>query len=167
MSAETPANGPDLRGFLEAAGRSLSEAQGELVGEALRPTAVAISEAQLEVKAAVAQGPDGTLSLQTLSVEEVKRSGVDASLLSTLRISYVAVPSEAAGLPAVQTPADISETVRARPDIAALDRILGGLVVDPIFVPDRSRWLVAVRDPEGRLVRELILPDQPEEGDDA
>ncbi len=167
MVPEGPTNGPDLRGFLEAAGRSLSEAQGELVGEALRPTALAISEADLEIKAAVAQGTGGTLVLQTLSVEEVKRGGVDASLLSTLRLSYVAVASEAAGAPAQRSSVDISETVRARPDIAALDRILGGLKVDPVFVPDRRRWLVAVRDAEGRLVRELILHDEPEEGSDA
>ncbi len=158
-------NGPDLRGFIEAAGRSLSDAQGELVGDALRTPALAISEAELEVRAAVAQGADGKLSLQTLSAEEVRRGGVNASLLSTLRVNYVAVASEAVAPPAVRNPVDIVKGVRERQDIVTLDRILGGLDVDPVFVPDRSRWLVAVRDPQGRLVRELVLPD--EEGGDA
>jgi hypothetical protein len=93
-----------------------------------------------------------TLSFQTLSGEEVKRRGVETSLLSPLRRSNVAVPSETVGDPATQTPVDISETVRARPGIAALDQILGGLLGDPVFVPYRGRWLVAVRDPEGPLV---------------
>ena len=44
----------DLGGFLEAAGRSLVDAQGSLTGDLVDlPPAVAISEAELELKAAV------------------------------------------------------------------------------------------------------------------
>lgn len=164
--SQDPDNGPDLRGFLEAAGRSLSEAQGELVGEAIRTPALAISNAELEVKAAVAQKADGTLSLQTVSVEDLRRGGIDASLLSLLRVSYVAMASEAASPPPVRNPVDIVKDIRQRPDIASLENILGPLDVDPVFVPDRGRWLVAVRDPTGRLVREVTLSDEPEEGSD-
>lgn len=151
---------PGLQGFLEAAGRSLSGAQGQLVGEALETPALAISDAELEVKAAVAQGADGSLSLQTFSAAEVRRGGVNASLLSTLRVSYVAVASEASAPPAVRNPVEVAEGVREMPDIVALGRILGRLEVDPVFVADRGRWLVSVRDAQGRLVRELILPDE-------
>src|SRR3954463_13722256 len=86
-----PATEADLRDFIEAAGKSLSEAQGALSGDSgLRTAGLAISEAQLEVKAAVTQRPGGKLALQTLSMETL-RSGIEPALVSTLNIRYVAV----------------------------------------------------------------------------
>ena len=154
----------DLRGFLEAAGKSLSEAQGTLTGEAMpAPSTLAISDVELEVKATFTQQAGGKLALQTLSMESL-RSGIEPGLVSTVRIRYVAVASEVAKGPVrpvgpKRPPADIIKTVKARADIAALTRILGKLEILPAFVPERQRWLVVVRDQEGGVLRELIVPD--------
>ena len=60
-------NGADLKGFLEAAGRSLADAQGALAGDVADiPAAVAISEAELEVKATM-EGAQGSVVLQPVT----------------------------------------------------------------------------------------------------
>ncbi|MEY2560926.1 MAG: hypothetical protein QOG51_1341 [Verrucomicrobiota bacterium] len=164
-----PAREADLRGFLEAAGKSLTEAQGTLTGDSiLTPSALAISEAELEVKAAVTQQAGGKLALQTLSMESL-RSGIDPGLVSTVHIRYVAVAADATKEPGStggpkRVPEEITKTVAARADIAALSKILGKLNIAPVFVPETRRWMVVARDQEGRVLRELIVPDDPDAG---
>jgi len=161
MSATPPSASADLRGFLESAGRSLSDAQAALAGEALpRRPALAISDADLQVKAAVEQTAQGTLSLQTLTAADVRRGGIDPGLVSTVRIRYVAVASEAPTARATRSPDDVITEVRKQPQIATLERILGHLDIDAVFVTERQRWLVTARDPSGRLVREMVVPDR-------
>jgi hypothetical protein len=159
----------DLRGFLEAAGKSLTEAQGTLTGDSiLTPSALAISEAELEVKAAVTQQAGGKLALQTLSMESL-RTGIDPGLVSTVHIRYVAVAAEATKGPGTpggpkRVSEEITKLVTARADIAALTKIVGKLVIVPVFVPETRRWLVVARDQAGRVLRELILADDPDPG---
>ena len=154
---------PELRGFLEAAGRSLADAQGALTGEVLvqRP-ALAISDAELDVKAALGTNPDGTVSLQTLSATDLRRGGIDPALLSSVRVRYVAVAGDlaVAGAGPTRTPDEVIDTVRGRPDLERLREILGDVRLEAEFVPESRRWLVTARDPDGRLVRELVLPDE-------
>ena len=161
-----------MRGFLEAAGKSLTEAQGTLTGESiLAPSALAISEAELEVKAAFTQQAGGKLALQTLSMESL-RSGIEPGLVSTVHIRYVAVAADAAKGPVItggpkRVPEEITKLVAVRADIAALSKILGKLVITPVFVPETRRWLVMARDQEGRVLRELVVPDDPDAGSPA
>jgi hypothetical protein len=150
--------GADLTGFLEAAGRSLADAQGALSGEVVDvPTAVAISEAELEVKATVDRSAAGVI-LQPVSTAAALKGGITPGVLSTLRIRYVAVTEDTVAAPSRDAGTVIGE-VQKREDVAALDRILGGLRFEAVFVPTSRRWLVTARDPEDRLVREVVVPD--------
>jgi hypothetical protein len=154
--------GTDLTGFLEAAGRSLADAQGALSGELVDvPTAVAISEAELEVKATVDRGAGGVV-LEPVSTETALKGGITPGVLSTLRIRYVAVTEDTVSPPSqrpTRDPGSVIGEVQKREDVAALDKILGGLQFQAVFVPATKRWLVTARDPEDRLVREVVVPD--------
>jgi hypothetical protein len=152
----------DLTGFLEAAGRSLADAQGALSGELVDlPTAVAISEAELEVKATVDRTAAGVV-LQPVSTAAVLKGGITPGVLSTLRIRYVALTEDTVAPPSQrpsQDGATVIGVVQKREDVVALDKILGGLRFEAVFVPLTRRWLVTARDPEDRLVREVVVPD--------
>jgi len=154
----------DLTGFLEAAGRSLADAQGALAGEVVDvPTAVAISEAELEVRATLQRGAEGAIALQPISSADVAKGGIEPGLLSTVRIRYVAVAEDTVVAPSarpVKTADDVIAEVKGRPDVAKLDEILGGLTFDTVFVPVSRRWLVTAKDPQDRLVREVVVPDE-------
>ena len=154
--------GADLTGFLEAAGRSLADAQGALSGELVDlPTAVAISEAELEVKATVDRSAAGVL-LQPVSTAAVLKGGITPGVLSTLRIRYVAVTEDTVAPPSQRPSRDAGSVigeVQKREDVVALDQILGGLRFEAVFVPATRRWLVTARDPEARLVREVVVRD--------
>jgi hypothetical protein len=157
------ANEADLGGFLEAAGKSLADAQGALAGELVDlPPSVAIAEAELEVKAAVQRRADGTVVVETISTQDMRSGAITPGLLSTIRIQYVAVAADTLLPPSQQpsrTPKDVIDEVRGRDDVAAIDKILGGLTFEAIPVPGR-RWLVTARDAEQRLVREVLLKDE-------
>jgi hypothetical protein len=158
-------DGADLGGFLEAAGRSLADAQGTLAdGVADIPAAIAIAEAELEVKAAVTRRTDGTLQLETLSAQDMRSGTITPGLLSTVRVQYVAVAADTLVAPSQQptrTPNDVIDDVRVRDDVTVLDRILGGLVFDAVYVPSGRRWVVTAKDEEQRIVREVLVPDEP------
>lgn len=153
----------ELGGFLEAAGKSLADAQGALAGELVDlPPAVAIAEAELELKAAVQRRADGTVVVETISAQDMRSGTITPGLLSTIRIQYVAVAADTVAPPSQQptrTPRDVIDEVRKRDDVAALDRILGGLRFEAIHVPGR-RWLVTAKDPDERLVREILVKDE-------
>jgi hypothetical protein len=153
----------ELRGFLEAAGKSFTDAQGALAGDAVDlPPAVAIAEAELELKAAVQRRTDGTVVLETISTQDMRSGAITPGLLSTIRVQYVAVAADTVTAPSQQptrTPKDVIDDVREREDVAVLDRILGGLQFEAVFVPGK-RWLVTARDADRRLVREVLVPDE-------
>jgi hypothetical protein len=58
-----------------------------------------------------------------------------------------------------KSPDKVVDEVRSREDIARLDKILGGLTYEAIFVPTTRRWLVTATDPDDRLVRHVVVPD--------
>jgi hypothetical protein len=154
----------DLGGFLEAAGKSFVEAQGALSGDVADiPPAVAIAEAELELKAALERRADGTVTLETISTQDMRSGAITPGLLSTIRVQYVAVPADTLGAPSeqpVKTPKDVIDGVRGREDVAVLDKILGGLLYEVAYLPGRRRWLVTATDAEQRVVREIIVPDE-------
>ena len=153
----------ELGGFLEAAGKSFTDAQGALSGELVDlPPAVAIAEAELELMAAVQRRGDGSVVLETISTQDMRSGAITPGLLSTIRVQYVAVAADTLAPPSQQptrTPKDVIDDVRKREDVAVLDRILGGLRYEAVFVSGK-RWLVTARDEEDRLVREVVLPDE-------
>jgi hypothetical protein len=158
-----PSEPPDLKAFLEAAGRSLADAQGSLVGGAADiPAMVAISDAELEVKALVETRTDGKLALKPVSSQEALTGKIDPGALSTVKIRYVAVTDDTLSGPA-QRPTRSADSVIAevkrREDVASLGRILGTLKFEATFVPARRRWIVTATDPAGRVVREVLIAD--------
>ncbi len=164
MATNVPGN---LRDFLEAAGQSLSQAQGAIGnGQSEIATNIVIASAELEVKAAVESDEVGNLSLKTLSAEDVRSGNVDPGVLSTLRVSFVAAaPDELQSRTAPKRALDdVVQSVTKREDVARLGEILGGLNVKAAFVPEQRRWLVTAHDNKNRLVREVVVPDELTEG---
>ena len=152
----------DLRQFLETAGRSLADAQGALAGEVVDiPTAVAISEAELEVKATLDR-KDGSVILQPVTGDAARQGGISPGVVSTVRIRYVAVAEDTLAAPSErpsQTPEKVVDEVRSREDVARLDKIMGGLTYEAVFVPSTKRWVVTATDQENRPVRHVLVPD--------
>ncbi len=147
--------------FLAAAGNSLSAAQGSLTEGLDLTTNLVVSEAQLEVKAALSADSKGRLAVQTISAKDISQGGLDPGLVSTMQINFVATAGEpqAEVTKPKRSPADVVKEVSKHSDVAAMEKILGDLTYDATFVSDKERWLVTVRDPKGRLVRESVLPD--------
>lgn len=153
---------PELGQFLQAAGRSLGDAQGGLVDGAALPTNVAISEVDLEVKTAFTRSSDGALLLQTISASDMREGDIAPELVSTVRARLVTIADDtaAAGQPQ-RSATDVEAEVRDRPDVTRLADILGRVDVQAVFVAEARRWLVRAEDDQGRILREVILPDTP------
>ncbi|MBL8156546.1 MAG: hypothetical protein JNM70_20370 [Anaerolineae bacterium] len=154
-------NQADLQAFLEAAGRSLTEAQGSLGSGVQLVSDMVMSEAQLEVKAAVTTDAAGKVTLQPIAAADLAVGKINADALSTVRVSFVATASESLKPTASpkRKPADVIQAVRERVDIQRLVPILGDLTIEPMYIPASQRWLITARDAKGRIVRETIEPD--------
>ncbi len=148
-----------LNSFLAAAGQSLSDAQASLTEGLGLSANLVLSEAQLEVKAAVSADEKRGMALKTISARDISQGGIDPRLVSTLNFNFVATAGEAAPSGPNRTAAEVVGQVKNRSDVVALEKILGAFNYEATFVSDTKRWLVTVRDPQGRLVRESILPD--------
>ena len=152
-----PASEADLKAFLEMAGRSLADAQGTLGGT---KTDLVMANAELEAKVALRTDSTGKLSVQPISAQDLRTTQLNAAAVSTLRISFVATaPDPAAAPKPTRRPADVIDEIRVRPDIKALETILGPLTITSTYVPETARWMVTASDAKGRLVREFIVPD--------
>jgi hypothetical protein len=153
---------PPLGQVVAAAGAALSDAQRELLGEGFAAQ-MAVSEVELEVKAAFGRDGRGELTMTPISAADLAKGTIAPGLVSTVKVRYTAVAADEA--PTAEAPAKSSpqviDQVRAREDVARLDRILGGLDLQATFVPEVRRWLVSARDPEGRVVRQLVVEDRP------
>ncbi len=171
MSTDPPRNGAELGAFLDTVGRSFSEAQDAL-GEGLDlPTSFVIADAELEIKAAVSVDAAGRTIVQTLSARELYEGAIDPGVLSTVRVGFTVTPREVLPKEPLQAeqpnrePEEVIKDLRSRTDVAALAKILGDLEIQATYVPEEKRWLVVARDPSGRLVRQVVLPDERKEGD--
>ncbi|MDP3879366.1 MAG: hypothetical protein Q8Q07_03550 [Dehalococcoidales bacterium] len=165
----------ELGDFLEAAGRSLAEAQVSLVPDLNVPVNMMLSNADLEVKVAVSKNAVGRLTVRTIPIEDILRGDIDAGTLSTIRVTYVATLGESMVVAAQtaapsaeptkapeKTPVQVIEEIRRRPAITKLEQRSGTLDIKPSFVPEQNRWLVTLRSKDGKVVREMIVPDEPE-----
>ena len=155
----------ELGDFLEAAGKSLGDAQNVLLSGLNLSTNIILNNADIEVKVLV-DSADGKINIRPVSAEDLRIGSIDPGLLSTLRISYVSTvedtieetPSPAA-VESVKEPAQLIEQVMNRKDIQKLAATRGELQVKPTFVAERKRWLVSVEDISGKVLREIVLPD--------
>ena len=159
-----PETGADLGGFLEAAGQSLVDAQGSLAGEIVDiPAAVAISEESWRSRPRWFAGPTAWWRSDDLDPGHAGRehhagAALDSARASTSRWRDTVGPWVGA--------ADEEAEGRDRRGRAAartspsLDKILGGLVFEAIYVSWGRRWLVTAKDAEQRLVREVVVPDE-------
>jgi hypothetical protein len=151
-----PASEADLKTFLEMAGRSLADAQGTLGVK----TDLVMANAELEARVALRADSAGRLSVQPISAQDLRTTALNAAAVSTLRVSFVATAPDHTGSPKpTRKPADVAGEIRARPDIKALENILGPLTIQPTYVPETARWMVTATDAKGRLVRESIVAD--------
>ena len=148
-----------LDSFLAAAGQSLTDAQGSLTEGLGLSANLVLSQAQLEVKAAVSADDERGMALKTISAKDISQGGIDPRLVSSLNFNFVATAGEAAPRGPSRTPAEVVDEVKNRSAVVAMEKILGNFNYEATFVSDKKRWLVTVRDPEGRLVRESVLPD--------
>lgn len=158
---DPPLTSVELGGLAEAAGRSLSEVQGVLMGaEPDLAPAVAISEAELELKVAVST-VEGRLRLEPIGSAQARDGAVSPGALSSVRLRFVALPASAAAAaeaPA-RTPDEVVKEVAELPGIAGLARIFPDLALEARFVPSERRWIVAAREPGLGVLREVIAPD--------
>jgi hypothetical protein len=163
-ATSSPGNEVDLQAFLESAGRSLVGAQGALGAEINLQTDLVIANAELEAKVTLKIDSTGRLAVQPISSQQLQQTNLSAAGISTLRVNFVATAGETPpGTPVtrpVRKPAEVIDEVRQRPDVVNLQNILGELRIESTFVPQTRRWMVTARDPKGRLVREVILPDE-------
>ncbi|HBY60854.1 MAG TPA: hypothetical protein DEH78_13610, partial [Solibacterales bacterium] len=122
-------------------------------------TAVSISEAEIEVKMLFSD--EGSAAIQPVRAGQSRLNELNPGILSTLRARLVAVPDEELKPPA-RKPSEIVDSIRKRADIARLATIVGGVEVDPQFIPSANKWLVDVRDSNGKVLRSLQLSDEAE-----
>lgn len=158
-------NEAELSSFIAAAGDSFTSAQGRLGTGLDMQTGLVLSNAEIEVKVGVKTDAQGKLNIQTISAQDIRQSGLNADALSTLKVSFVATATEAQPSPLratgpVRTKEDVIGELSKQPVLAALDKILGGLQYNAVFIPESERWLVTALDPNQRVVREAILPDK-------
>lgn len=175
-------NEAELAAFLELAGRSLAEAQGALGTAAELRTEMVLASAELEAKVALRTDSSGRLAVQPISAADLRLAQFNAAGVSTLRVSFVATagavqdgaPQSSGGgttggstsgggarpgAGPIRTPDEIADGVRRRPDVAALENILGPFSFETTYVDSARRWIVVARDPRGRVVRETMEPD--------
>jgi len=154
-----------LESFLGAAGRSLNEAQRQLTGSAQslgEPTAMAITEVDLEVKVTFESSERDEVTLRPITISEVRSEEVKAEVVSTLRVRYIAVPEEEPSNSlelSARSEEDVIQEVRQREDVSSLEHILGGLEFNAVFVPATRSWVVKATDRRHRVVREVTVPD--------
>jgi len=168
MTDKSPSNDIDLGAFLESAGQSLAEAQGVLVTGLDLPVNMVLSNAELEIKVAVSSDARGRIAIKPISSQDVRRGGIEPGVLSTLRISFVGTIGEAKQSAATaagpkRNLAEVVNEVRKHPDITELEKELGKLDIKPTYVPEKKRWLATIQDPDGRIIREMVLTDDIEE----
>jgi hypothetical protein len=155
----------ELSSFIAAAGNSLTSAQGQLASGLDIQTGLVLSNAEIEARVGVKTDAQGKLNIQTISAQDIRQGGLNVDALSTVKISFVATAIEGQSQPLqatgpVRTKEDVIGEVRKQPGLAALDKILGGLQYNAVFIPENARWLVTVVDPNQRVVREAILLDK-------
>ncbi|MFZ6749572.1 hypothetical protein [Undibacterium sp. Ren11W] len=163
--ASTDIKRAPLSALLGTAGASLSSAQADLgigVGVA---SGMLMSDATLEIKAAISRTGNGELEIEPLSSAHLS-GALNASAVSTIRVNFVATAS-APAVGAANTPAhppvrsreEIIKIFRERDDLQRLEKIMGELDIHASYLSENQRWLLKASDSSGRLIREQLIMD--------
>jgi hypothetical protein len=165
--------GVSLTDLMKAAGGSLGLAQTTLTeGVAQPPTAMALSEATLEMKVGVDNVSDGSVQLSPVSSEAARSGAINVAALSTVTMRFMAFSAEPIGNIATPTTPtegtkgggisreDAIKALSERADIKRLEPVVGKLKFVADFVPSRNAWLVSALDSEGRTVRDSVIADK-------
>jgi hypothetical protein len=165
MALATDLKRAPLGALLGHAGAALTSAQTDLgLGVGLA-SGMVMSEATLEIKAAVSRSSTGELEIEPLSSTHLA-GALNASAVSTIRVNFVATaatPAVASNPGGSTVPAkskdQIIQDFRQHEDLQALAKVLGPLEVQATFVPGSKRWMVNAVDAAGHLVREQLVAD--------
>lgn len=161
-------SGAQLGALAGLAGGSLSAAQGQLGQGVDLSSAMVMSEAALEIKAAIGRSASGELLVEPLSSAHLAGQ-LNAAAISTVRLNFVATASEApvtpppaAGTPTGSTPPRFTReqalaVFAAQDDVQRLEKLIGPFELRTQFVSGSGQWIVQAVDPAGRLVREQII----------
>ena len=161
-------SGAQLGALAGLAGGSLSAAQGQLGQGVDLSSAMVMSEAALEIKAAIGRTASGELLIEPLSSAHLAGQ-LNAAAISTVRLNFVATASEApvtppsaAGTPTGSTPPRFTReqalaVFAAQDDVQRLEKLIGPFELRTQFVSGSGQWIVQAVDPAGRLVREQII----------
>lgn len=164
-----PTEPAPLSAVLDATAASLSATQLALdpAGEGPQ-SALALSEATVEMKTTFVRRADGQLGAEPVSLSTATTTNLQSGLVSSVKVQYVAVagklPVTPAPVPAPPASVLTAEEVRAmvakEADTLRLVKAFGTPVVKPFLVPGAGRWLVLVSDASGRVLRERVVVDQ-------
>lgn len=170
--ASSTTSGARLGAMAGLAGGSLSTAQGELgLGADLSSTMV-MSEAALEIKAAISRASNGELLIEPLSTAQLAGQ-LNAAAISTLRLNFVATASlnSTAAQAAVDSGGGTTGTTggsrfsreqalaafQAQDDVQRLEKLIGPFELRTQLVPTTGQWIVQATDSTGRVVREQLI----------
>lgn len=170
MATSTTSSAP-LGALAGLAGGSLSAAQGQLGQGVDLSSAMVMSEAVLEIKAAIGRATNGELLVEPLSTTHLAGQ-LNAAAISTVRLNFVATASEVPA--ATPTPGTSTGTVSTPPrftreqalaafaaqdDVQRLEKLIGPFELRTQFVSGSRQWIVQASDPDGRIVREQLIRD--------
>jgi hypothetical protein len=168
--ASSTTSGTQLSALAGLAGGSLTSAQGELGLGANLSSAMVMSEAALEIKAAISRTSSGELVIEPMSTAQLAGQ-LNAAAISTVRLSFVATASDApaaAPAPSGGTTGTTTGGIRltreqalavfqAQDDVQRLEKLIGPFELKTQIVPSTGQWIVQASDPDGRIVREQLI----------
>lgn len=173
--ASSTTSGTQLSALAGLAGGSLSSAQSELGLGANLSSAMVMSEAALEIKAAISRSSNGELVIEPMSTAQLAGQ-LNAAAISTVRLSFVATASDAAATasPSGGTAGNTESTgtttggkrltreqalkvFQAQDDVQRLEKLIGPFELKTQLVPATGQWIVQASDPAGRVVREQLI----------
>lgn len=159
------------------AGGSLSVAQGELGLGVDLSSAMVMSEAALEIKAAISRASNGELLIEPMSSAHLAGQ-LNAAAISTVRLNFVATASAAPAAASAVTGVGVVGSTgttgtstgatrltreqalaafQAQDDVQRLEKLIGPFELRTQTVPSTGQWIVQATDPAGRIVREQLI----------
>jgi hypothetical protein len=163
--ASTDIKRAPLSALLGPAGTSLTSAQMDLGIAAGVSSSMLMSDATLEIKAAISRSSNGELEVEPLSSAHLN-GALNASAVSTIRVNFVATanaPASGVGNTPGDTPIrsreEIIKNFRERDDLQRLEKIMGELDIHASYLSENKRWLVKAVGPGGQLIREQLIMD--------
>lgn len=150
-------------------GGSLTSAQSDLGQGANLSSAMVLSEATLEIKAAISRASNGELLIEPMSSAHLAGQ-LNAAAISTVKLSFVATSSDAP-TDAPVTGGSTGTTTggsrftreqalaifQAQDDVQRLEKLIGPFELRTQIVPTTGQWIVQATDPVGRVVREQLI----------